>query len=197
MTTSPKRICVFCGSSPGVDPIYVETAVKLGHLLAHQGIGLVYGGASIGVMGAVANAALEAGGEVIGVMPKHLIDKEVGHSNLTELYVTRNMHERKMRMADLSDGFIALPGGMGTLEEVFEILTWGQLGIHEKPCGFVNVNGYYDKLLQFLDHSVEQGFLRPQHRAIALVDESAEGLLMKLLGYDAPKIYKWIDKEDR
>ena len=195
--TSFKRICVFCGSSPGADPIYIETAVKLGHLLAHQGIGLVYGGASIGVMGAVAGAALEAGGEVIGVIPKHLLDKEVGHHGLTELHVTRNMHERKMKMADLSDGFIALPGGMGTLEEIFEVLTWGQLGIHGKPCGFVNVLGYYDKLLQFLDHAVDQEFLRPQHRSIALVDDTAEGLLMGLLAYESPKIYKWIDKEDR
>ncbi len=167
-----KRICVFCGSSSGTAGAYTEAAVALGKLLARRGIGLVYGGASVGLMGAIADAALADGGEVIGVIPQDLVEKEVAHGGLTELKVVGSMHERKALMEKLSDGFIAMPGGFGTMDEFCEIVTWMQLGIHHKPCGLLNVANYYDTFIRFVGHAVSQGFLRAEHWA--LVYESAD-----------------------
>ena len=163
-----KRICVYCGASPGANPSYIDAAIELTEVLAEKNIGLVYGGASVGVMGALANAALERGVEVIGVMPQALVEREVSHKGLTELMVVANMHERKAAMADLADGFIALPGGLGTLEELFEALTWSQLRFHSKPCGLLNCNDYYRKLLEFLNHGVTEKFIKSQHRSLLL-----------------------------
>ena len=189
-----KRICVFCGSSPGARPEYVEAARQLGRTLASKGIGLVYGGAKVGTMGQLASAALEAGGEVIGVIPERLVAKEVAFTELNDLQIVGTMHERKARMVELSDGFIALPGGLGTFEEFFEALTWAQLGLHHKPCGFLNVCGYYDKLIAFLDHTVEQKFVKAEYRAMVLIDKDPEELLKKFATYQPPKIDKaaWI-----
>jgi uncharacterized protein (TIGR00730 family) len=189
-----KRICVFCGSSPGARPEYVEAARRLGRTLASRRIGLVYGGAKVGTMGRLASAALEAGGEVIGVIPERLVAKEVAFTELADLQVVGSMHERKARMVELSDGFIALPGGLGTFEEFFEALTWAQLGLHRKPCGFLNVCGYYDKLIAFLDHAVAQQFVKSEYRAMVLIDEDPEGLLEKFAAYQPPEIDKaaWI-----
>ncbi|HJQ46114.1 MAG TPA: TIGR00730 family Rossman fold protein [Amycolatopsis sp.] len=186
-----RRICVFCGSSTGKDPVYTEQAAVLGKLLADRGIGLVYGGAGIGLMGAVADAALAAGGEVIGVIPKHLMRAEVAHPNLTDLLVTADMHERKAKMAELSDGFVALPGGAGTLEELAEVWTWAQLGLHRKPIGLVDVAGYYRPLHEFADHMVAEGFLRKQHRELLLFDEDPAALLDAFAAYQAPDVAKW------
>ncbi|MBN1976616.1 MAG: TIGR00730 family Rossman fold protein [Anaerolineae bacterium] len=189
-----KRICVFCGSSPGVRPEYVEAARQLGRTLASKGIGLVYGGAKVGTMGQLASAALAAGGEVTGVIPEQLAAKEVAFTELADLQVVGSMHARKARMVELSDGFIALPGGLGTFEEFFEALTWAQLGLHHKPCGLLNVCGYYDKLMAFLDHAVAQQFVKAEYRAMALVDEDPERLLEKFAAYRPPEIDKaaWI-----
>lgn len=174
-----KSIAVFCGSSAGTSSVYRESAVKLGHELARRRIALVYGGAGIGLMGAVADAVLEKGGKAIGVIPDFLQKREIAHSGLTELILTESMHERKARMAELADGFIALPGGAGTLEEFFEMFTWGQLGLHEKPCGLLNVNRYYDPLLSMFEAMVREGFMKPQYRAKVMADETPEGLLEK------------------
>src|ERR671920_758599 len=171
------RICVYAGSNPGADPAYAEAAADLARVLAGRGIGVVYGGARVGLMGILADTALEAGGEVIGVMPQSLIDREVGHTGLTELRVVASMHERKAQMAELSDGFVALPGGAGTLEELIEVYTWSQLGLHRKPMGVLNVRGYYDGLEALLDHAVQEGFLREQHRAALHVAGDPEELL--------------------
>ena len=187
-----RRICVFCGSSLGARPVYAEVARALGALLAARGIGLVYGGAKVGLMGAIAGAALSAGGEVIGVMPEPLVLKEVAHAGLTELRVVKSMHERKAMMADLSDGFIALPGGFGTFEELCEVLTWAQLGLHRKPCGILNVDGYFDSLLQLFDHAVEEQFLRGAHRAMLITGGDAGSLIDRLLTYEHPRVDKWI-----
>lgn len=192
-----NRLCVFCGSSPGRDPAHLAAATELGKLLAKRRIGLVYGGAAIGLMGALADAAQAAGGEVIGVIPRALVELEVAHAGLADLKIVASMHERKALMAELSDGFMALPGGIGTLEELFEVWTWGQLGSHGKPCGVLNVSGFYDRLLGFLDFVVDEGFLRPLHRNMLLVGETPEGLLEKLQGYRAPPETKWIDRDDR
>jgi uncharacterized protein (TIGR00730 family) len=191
-----SRICVFCGSSPGALPAYAEAAVELGRTIASRGVGLVYGGGSVGIMGVIADAALRAGGEVIGVIPRALWEREVGHTALTELRVVGSMHERKSQMADLADAFVALPGGVGTLEEFFEIWTWAMLGLHRKPCGLLNVAGYYAPLLAFLDHSVEQGFVREAHRAIVLVDNDPRALLARLAEYQSPVTARWIDREE-
>ena len=191
-----RSLCVYCGSSPGNDTRYVEQARELGSLLAAQGIQLVYGGAKIGVMGAVADAALAAGGKVVGVIPHALTDKEVAHDGLTEMHVVDSMHQRKAMMADLSDGFIALPGGIGTFEELFEIWTWGQLGIHAKPCGLLNVAGYYDLLVAFLDQSAEAGFIRPRHRQMLLTADTVEGLLSAMRTYQPPVTRRWIGREE-
>lgn len=175
-----KRVCVYCGSSPGQRPVYVERAVEVGRTLAGHGIGLVYGGASVGTMGAMANAALEAGGEVIGVIPRSLVDREVAHPSLSELHVVDGMHERKAKMTALSDGFLALPGGHGTLDELFEALTWAQLGIHEQPIAIWNIEGYWDPLLAMLDRAVEEGFLRPRHRALLFATDDLRQALAHL-----------------
>ncbi|MFN3581118.1 MAG: TIGR00730 family Rossman fold protein [Pseudomonas sp.] len=191
------RICVFCGSSAGTQPLYIEAAQQLGAALAKAGICLVYGGAQVGLMGAVADAALAAGGEVIGVIPRHLVDRELAHGGLTELREVTSMHERKAMMADLSDAFIALPGGVGTFEELFEVWTWGQLGHHQKPCALFNAGGYYDKLIDFLDHATNQGFMRQRHREMLIVSPDVESVLAKVQAYEAPKVAKWMDANER
>ncbi len=192
-----KRICVFSGSSPGVLPAYRDAARALGVLLAREGIGLVYGGASVGLMGAVADAALQAGGEVIGVIPQALVHREVAHTGLKDLRVVRSMHERKALMAELSDAFIALPGGIGTFEELFEVWTWTQLGAHAKPCGLLNTCGFYGQLLAFLEHVVAQGFLKPQeHRLLASAD-TPEALLALLAQAETPVLAQWISDAQR
>ncbi len=190
-----KRVCVNCGSSPGARPEYIGAAKNLGKTLAESGIDLVYGGAEVGLMGAVADAVLEGGGSVIGVIPKFLDDR-VGHAHLSELHVVENMHQRKEKMVRLSDGFIAAPGGMGTLEEIFEALTWAQLGLHGKPCGFLNVEGYYDHLLGFLDHAMDQRFIKQVHRDMAIVDADPGALVQKLTTYRAPVVEKWLDMKN-
>ena len=181
-----KRICVFCGSSPGAREVYAEAAVAMGRALLAGGYGLVYGGGSVGLMGIVARTVAEGGGEVIGVIPRFLMEREVGYVELADLRVTEDMHERKALMASLSDGFIAMPGGLGTLEELFEVLTWAQLGMHEKPCGLLNVDGYFDGVLRFLDHAVKERFVGTDHRGLVLQDARPEGLLAQLAGYAAP-----------
>ncbi|MGO4523382.1 TIGR00730 family Rossman fold protein [Microvirga sp. 2MCAF35] len=191
------RLCVFCGSSSGQDPIYFAVARSLGETLAVQGIELVYGGASVGLMGAVADAALEKGGHVIGVMPQALVDKEIAHRSLGDLRVVGSMHERKALMAELSDGFIALPGGLGTFEELFEVWTWAQLGYHRKPCALLNAGGFYDKLTDFLDDVVERGFVKPIHRAMLIVEEEPAALIAAVRAYEPPKVDKWIKAGER
>lgn len=199
MTTAKamRRVCVYLGSSVGENPIHRETARQVGELLATSGIGLVYGGGNVGLMGILADAALSAGGEVIGIITQGLVRREVGHTGVTDLRIVETMHERKALMADLSDGFLALPGGMGTLDELFEILTWAQLGIHTKPCGLLNVNGYFDPLVALLDHMVAERFLRPEHRALALVDDDAARLLTHFAEYEPPSVEKWLDRAAR
>lgn len=187
-----KRICVYCGSNPGSRPEYLASATELGELLAEKDIEIVYGGAEVGLMGAVASAAINHGGKVTGVIPETFAGK-IAHDHLSELHVVPTMHARKTKMFDLSDGFIALPGGLGTLEEAFEIFTWAQLGFHEKPCGLLNVCGYFDRILEFLDHSVSQQFVKRAHREMVLVDHHSEGLLMQFDSYQAPRIQKWMN----
>ena len=172
-----RSVCVFCGASIGANPAYREAAVTLGQAIARRGLTLVYGGGAVGLMGIVADAAMAAGGEVVGIIPQSLLDAEVGHKGLTRLEVVDGMHARKARMAELSDAFIALPGGLGTLEELFEVWTWGQLGYHAKPLGLLDVNGFYEKLGGLLDHIVEEGFVRPQHRAMLLLGQQPDALL--------------------
>jgi len=190
-----KSVVVFCGSSEGVNPQYVDDAYKLGVILAEQNIRLVYGGAKIGIMGAVAKGVLKSEGEAIGVIPKFLMKKEVFNPNLTELIITQNMHERKLKMHELSEGIIMLPGGFGTLEEFFEMLTWGQLGLHQYPIGILNTNGFYDALLQMMQNMVEQGFVKQDNLNMVLIDENIEGLLEKMRNYKPVVIPKWITKE--
>jgi hypothetical protein len=192
-----NSICVFCGSSPGNDPAYAEAAQRLGWTLAERNTTLVYGGGHVGLMGVVADAALEAGGEVIGVMPRSLVDREIGHKGLTKLHVVGSMHERKAMMSRLSDGFVALPGGNGTLEEFFEVLTWAQLGEHGKPCGLLNIAGYYNPLLRVFDQMVEKDFLREAHRELILVADNPSSLLRRFEGYEPPKTIKWIGDSER
>ena len=190
-----KRICVYCGSASGWDPASREAARGLGNALAREGVGLVYGGAAVGMMGALADGALEAGAEVIGVIPEALLAREAAHREIGHLEVVRSMHERKARMAELSDAFIALPGGLGTLEELFEVLTWAQLGFHRKPCALLNVAGYFDALVTFLDHAMETGFLRRGNREMLLVAGSPEGLVERLGAYRPPRVTQWIDEQ--
>ncbi len=178
-----KRICVFCGSSSGIREEYGVAAQGLATALANRGLGLVYGGGNVGLMGMIADSMLQAGGEVIGVIPRQLVAKEVAHRGLTELHIVDTMHQRKAMMNELSDAFIALPGGYGTLEEFFEILTWSQLGIHGKPSGLLNVSGYYDSLLAMLDHAVAEGFLRPAFRQLVIADTDADALLQRLASF--------------
>ena len=190
-----RSVCVFSGSRPGARPSYVETAAALGREVAARGLRLVYGGASVGLMGAVADAALAAGGEVVGVIPQHLVDREVAHTGLTDLRVTGSMHERKALMADLADGFVALPGGLGTLEELAEILTWSQLGLQSKPCGLLDVEGFFDPLLAFLDHTVAERFVTAEHRALVLAADRPDVLLDRLAGWrGAPAAFTWVDR---
>ncbi|MFJ3052363.1 MULTISPECIES: TIGR00730 family Rossman fold protein [Pseudomonas nitroreducens/multiresinivorans group] len=189
-----RSICVFCGASPGATPIYQEAAEALGRHLAENGIQLVYGGGAVGLMGMVANAALVAGGEVIGIIPQSLKDAEVGHSGLTRLEVVDGMHARKARMAELSDAFIALPGGLGTLEELFEVWTWGQLGYHAKPLGLLEVNGFFDPLLTFLDHLVQERFVRQPHRDMLQRAASPAELIDALAAWKPLAAPKWVDR---
>ena len=191
-----KRICVFAGSNSGANAEYLAGARELGRALAERQIGLVYGGARVGLMGALADEALSGGGHVIGVIPEALVTKEIAHRGLSELRVVKSMHERKAMMADLADGFVALPGGWGTLEEFFEVLTWGQLGLHRKACGLLNVQGYFDRLLAFADHCVEEGFVKGEHRAMISVSGSPNVLLDSLASYKAPAVKKWIDRAE-
>jgi uncharacterized protein (TIGR00730 family) len=188
-----KRICVFAGSSPGARAEYTDAARDLAQALIARHLGLVYGGGDVGLMGVIADTVLELGGDVVGVIPRALVDREVAHHRLTELRVVASMHDRKAQMEELSDGFVVLPGGFGTLEESLEILTWSQLGIHSKPCGLLNVVGYYDTLLQFLDQTVDAEFLKPENRNLVLVDGSASDLLDQFEKYDPPKVRKWVD----
>ena len=191
-----KAITVFCGSSAGVRPEYAAAAELLGRTLAERGIALVYGGASVGLMGSVADAALAHGGTVVGIIPEALVGKEIEHRGLSELHVVESMHARKRMMADRADGFVALPGGVGTLEELFEVWTWGQLGHHAKPCALLDVAGYYDCLAAFLDHQVAEGFVRPAHREMLIVETGVDRLLQRLASYRPPTVAKWIDRDE-
>jgi uncharacterized protein (TIGR00730 family) len=188
-----RRLCVFCGSSPGREPGARRLAEALARALAERGIGIVYGGARVGLMGALADAALAAGGEVIGVIPRALIEREIGHTGLTELRIVESMHERKALMADLADGFVALPGGVGTLEELFEVWTWAQLGLHAKPCALLDTDGFYAPLVAFLDHQVDAGFVRAAHRAMLVTAQSPEELLTAFAAYRPPGVGKWLE----
>jgi uncharacterized protein (TIGR00730 family) len=189
-----KRICVFCGSSPGARPEYVQAARALGQALASRKLGLVYGGSQVGTMCELADAALQAGGQVTGVMPQALVDKGVAHTGLADLRVVGSMHERKALMAELADGFIALPGGLGTFEEFLEVVTWAQLGLHHKPCGLLNVCQYYQPLMGFLDHAVSQRFVKAEHRSMIIVEESPDVLLERFERYQPVVIDKWLDR---
>jgi len=191
-----EKICVYCGSSPGKNPAYTRAAKVLAKELYDRDIGLVFGGGAVGVMGVVADAVLEAGGEVVGVIPKALAVKELAHYGLTELHVVASMHERKAMMAELADGFIALPGGWGTLEEIFEMLTWAQLGFHEKPCGILNVEGYFDGLIGFLENSFEQEFVNPLYRPLLMKADEPVELLEQFTSYKAPKVRKWMGEDE-
>ncbi len=192
-----RSVCVFCGSSPGRNGLYAEAARTLGRTIAGNGLRLVYGGAMVGLMGEVADAALAAGGEVVGVIPVALVERELAHKGLTTLHEVKSMHERKAMMADLSDAFLALPGGIGTLEELFEIWTWAQLGHHRKPVGVLNVEGYFDPLLAFLDHQCREGFMRSEHRGMLVVESEPERLLTRFAGYEPPSVVKWINTGER
>ena len=192
-----RKVCVFCGSNAGTQAVYIQAAREMGRLLPERQIGLVYGGANRGLMGALADACLDSGGSVIGVMPRALVDKEIAHRQLTQLYIVNSMHERKSLMADLADAFIALPGGYGTWEEFFEVLTWSQLGLHRKPCALLNVGGYYDCFLDMADRAVKEGFLRVPHRQLVIADTEPSRLLDRLSAYSVPVTEKWIDAVSR
>lgn len=189
-----KFLCVFCGSSAGRLSVYADAARTLAALMVERRLRLIYGGGSVGLMGILADAVLEGGGEVIGVIPQSLWDREVGHAGLTKMHIVDSMHERKALMADLSDGFVALPGGAGTLDETAEIWTWAQLGIHMKPCGLLNINGYFDPLLVFLKHAVTERFLKPEHLDMLMVETRSTDLLDRFSAYAPPDIPKWLDR---
>jgi uncharacterized protein (TIGR00730 family) len=191
-----RRVCVFCGSNVGHHPAYAEAATVMGALLARRGIGLVYGGGNVGLMGVIAEAVLDLGGEVIGVIPRALAQREIAHERVTALHVVDSMHTRKAMMADLADAFVALPGGVGTFEEFFEAVTWTQLGLHRKPCGLLNVNGFYAPLAAFIDKAVSEGFIKPVHRAAIVVDSDPERLINTLATIQLPDVPKWIDREE-
>jgi len=190
-----KRLCVFCGSSHGANSAYAEAAKNLGGELARRGIELVYGGGKVGLMGVIADAVLAGGGRVTGIIPESLMAKELGNKTIQDLRVVKTMHERKALMAELSDGFIAMPGGIGTFEEFFEIVTWAQLGFHTKPCALLNVNGFYDPLLQLLDHSIAEGFVKPKQRDLVLVEPDFRKVLDRMANHHVPHEPKWIDKK--
>lgn len=187
-----ERICVYCGSSPGDDPAYREAAEAFGRTLAARDLGLVYGGGDVGMMGAVADATLDAGGEAYGVIPESLVERETPHRGLTELEIVDSMHTRKARMVERADGFVALPGGFGTLEELMEVLTWAQLGLHENPCGVLNVAGYFDGLVAYFDHAVEEGFVSVPHREMIEVADDADALLDAFAVYDPPPVRPYV-----
>jgi uncharacterized protein (TIGR00730 family) len=189
-----KKISVFCGSSLGFEDVFKQQATLLGQTLAKRNIELVYGGTSIGLMGAVADGVLNAGGKAIGVIPKFLRSKEIAHQHLTELILVETMHERKTKMNELCDGVIALPGGFGTLDELFEMLTWAQLGLHQKPIGILNIGGYYDSLIVFVQNMVDKGLLKEENQRMILISESIDELLYKMEKYSAPEVGKWITK---
>ena len=191
-----KRLAVYCGSATPADPIYIETARAVGRTLAERGIGVVYGGGRLGLMGAIADSALEAGGEVIGIIPQALVDAEVAHRGLTELHVVGTMHQRKQAFTDLSDGFVNLPGGTGTMDELWEALSWAQIGYHAKPVGLLNTAGYYDHLIAFYAKMGEVGFLRPQHRGILIVDAELDGLLAKMAAHEPIETITKMSKSD-
>jgi hypothetical protein len=191
-----RRICVFCGSNKGNNSEYAEAARQLGELFAREGIALVYGGGSVGLMGELADSVLASGGEVIGVIPHALWAREVGHRGLTDLRIVDTMHERKAMMADLADAFIALPGGLGTLEEIFEVWTWAQLGLHQKPLGFLDVNGFFSPLMQFIDRAVRERFVKDEYRAIAMMSSDAEALLRRFDAWQPPRVQKWITRDE-
>ena len=191
-----SSLAVYCGSSRGFDSTYIKEARQMGLGLAEKGISLIYGGGNLGLMGAVADGCLEGGGKVIGVIPHKLIEKELAHKGLTELHTVSTMHERKMKMADLADGFVAMPGGIGTLEEIMEVFTWSQLGYHTKPCALFNILGYYDPLLTFLGTIVKQGFMRKEYLDTFIVNNDAEALLNAMQSYERKEIYKWFDREE-
>jgi uncharacterized protein (TIGR00730 family) len=192
-----ERICVFCGASPGARPAYREATAQLARLLAAEGIGVVYGGGGVGLMGALADAVIAEGGELTGVIPRSLVDREIAHRDVMDMRVVGSMHERKALMADLADAFIALPGGIGTLEELFEVYTWAQLGLHQKPCALLNVDGYYDGIEDFLSHAVAERFLREETRALLLVDNNPATLLERLHNFQPQEVVpKWIDREE-
>jgi uncharacterized protein (TIGR00730 family) len=192
-----RRVCVFCGSNTGIRQAYRAAAEQLGALLVERGIELVYGGGNIGLMGVLADGMLARGGRVIGVIPSFMLAKEVGHTGLTELRIVSSMHERKAIMSDLSDGFIALPGGFGTFEEFCEVVTWSQLGLQSKPCGLLNVENYYAPLLELFDHAVREGFLREENRRLVLDDENPARLLEKMSMFAAEPVEKWIGRDER
>jgi uncharacterized protein (TIGR00730 family) len=194
--TDLRSVTVYCGSNAGADPAYAEATRGLARLLVDSDIRIVYGGASLGLMGVLADTAMEAGGEVIGIMPQALFDREIGHRGVSDLRVVASMHERKALMAELADAFIALPGGIGTLEELIEVYTWSQLGIHRKPLGVLNVNGYYDKLAGFLDDAVHQRFLPAQHRDVLIFEPDPETLLARMAGAETPTASKWLTEAD-
>lgn len=189
-----NRLAVFCGSKDGASPVFREAAGTLGQALAARGIGLVYGGSRVGTMGAVADATLAAQGQAIGVLPHFLQEKELAHPGLTELHLVHSMHERKAKMSELADGFIILPGGPGTMEEFFEVFTWAQLGLHEKPCGVLNIEGYYDPLIVLFDTMERQGFLIPEHRAMLIVESDPDRLLERFATYEAPHVKTYMDR---
>jgi uncharacterized protein (TIGR00730 family) len=191
-----KRVCVFCGSSNGARAGYADAARAMGAALARRGVGLVYGGGRVGLMGIVADSVMAGGGAVVGVIPESMVSKEVAHQGLTELRIVGSMHERKALMADLADAFVALPGGYGTFEEFCEIVTWAQLGLHRKPCGLLNVEGYYDRLLSLFDHAVAERFVRSAHRALVLEERQPERLLDLVESYQPPALEKWIERDE-
>ena len=190
-----KSLLVYCGANPGTKSIYKETTISLGQEMVKRGMKLIYGGGSLGLMGTIANAVLEAGGEVVGIIPDFLGKMEVGHPNLTEIHVVETMHERKAMMEKLCDGIITLPGGFGSMDELFEILSWSQLGLHSKPVGVLNVNGFYDHLLRQLDHMVEEGFLKQANRDILLISDSIEHLFHLMENYVPQPAFKWLERD--
>ncbi len=192
-----RRICVFCGASPGARPEYAQATTELARLLTSEGIGVVYGGGGVGLMGVLADAVLAEGGEIIGVIPRALLDREIAHRDVADMRVVTSMHERKALMAELADAFIALPGGLGTMEELFEVYTWAQLGLHQKPCALLNVEGYYEGVADFLSHAVEERFLREEHREMLMVESQPGPLIERLRGFEPDStLPKWIDREE-